>query len=116
VPFLAAADAAVIDHSSLGLYYALLARPTVAVSVRDGAVNPAAPVALLRALSPAVTGSSDLAAAVRAAAGGFDPAVSAACRRGLIGYRGQSAVRTKAVLYDLLGRPLPGSQLPPGAA
>jgi hypothetical protein len=66
VPFLAAADAAVIDHSSLGLYYALLARPTVAVPVRDRAVNPAAPVAVLRALSPAVSGGGDLAAAVKA--------------------------------------------------
>jgi hypothetical protein len=38
-----------------------------------------------------------------------------ACRRGLTACRGQSAARTKAVLYDLLGRPVPGSQ-PPGAA
>jgi hypothetical protein len=105
VPFLAAADAAVIDHSSLGLYYALLARPTVAVPVRDRAVNPAAPVAVLRALSPAVTGSGDLAATVRSAAGGFDPAAFAACRRALISYRGQVAAGTKAALYDLLCRP-----------
>lgn len=116
VPFLAGADAAMIDHSSLGLYYALLARPTVAVPVRDSAVNPAAPVAVLRALSPAVTGSGDLAAAIRVAAARFDPAAFAACRRGLTAYRGQSAARTKAVLYDLLSRPVPGSQLPPGAA
>jgi hypothetical protein len=115
-PFLAAADAAVIDHSSLGLYYALLARPTVAVPVPDRAVNPAAPVAVLRALSPAVNGSGDLAAAVRAAASRFDPATFAACRRGLTAYRGQAAVRTKAVLYELLRRPVPGSHLPPGAA
>ena len=116
VPFLAAADAAVIDHSSLGLYYALLARPTVAVPVRDRAVNPAAPVAVLRALSPAVTGGGDLAAAVRAAAGRFDPAAFAACRRGLTAYRGQAAARTQAVLYELLGRPVPGHHPPPGAA
>jgi hypothetical protein len=116
VPFLAAADAAVIDHSSLGLYYALLARPTVAVPVPDRAVNPAAPIALLRALSPAVTGSSSLAVEVRAGAARFDPAAFAACRRGLTAYRGQAPARTRAVLYELLRRPVPGAQLPPGAA
>jgi hypothetical protein len=84
--------------------------------VRDGAVNPAAPVAVLRALSPAVVGGGDLAAAVRAAAGRFDPAAFAPCRRVLAAYRGQAAARTRAVLYELLRRPVPGSQLSPGAA
>ena len=115
-PFLAAADAAVTDHSSLGLYYALLARPTVAVPVPDRAVNPAAPVAVLRALSPAAPGGGDLAAAVRAAAVRFDPGAFAGCRRGLTAYPGQAAARTKAVLYELLGRSAPGPHPPPGAA
>jgi hypothetical protein len=95
VPFLAAADAAVIDHSCLGLYYELLARATVAVPVRDRAVNPAAPV--------------------KAAVGRFDPSAFAACRRGLTAYPGQAAARTTSVLYELLGRPVPGYHLPPGA-
>ena len=107
-PFLASADIAVIDHGSLGLYYALLGRPTVAVPVADGAVNPVAPVAMLRALSPAVAGPAGFMAAVRTAAERFDPGTGARLRRDLLAYRGQAGQRTRAVLYELLGRPLPG--------
>ena len=63
-----------------------------------------------------MTGGGDLAADARAATGRFDPAVFAAWRRGLTAYRRLAAVRTTAVLYELLGRPVPGSQPPPGAA
>ena len=79
-------------------------------------MNPAAPIAVLRALSPPVTGSGDLAVAVRAAAGRFNPGAFAACRRDLTAYPGQAAARTKAVLYELLGRPAPGPHPPPGDA
>jgi hypothetical protein len=115
-PFLAAADVAVIDHSSLGLYFALLARPTVAVPVPAGVVNPVAPVAVLRALSPAVAGPGRLAAAVAAAVDRFDPAAFAAFRRGLAAYPGQAAGRTRSVLYELLGRPVPAAHPLRGAA
>jgi hypothetical protein len=107
-PFLAAADIAVIDHGSLSLYYALLARPTVAVPVADSAVNPIAPVAMLRALSPTVTSPAGLTAAVTTAAGRFDPGTGARLRRDLLAYRGHADQHTKAALYELLGRPLPG--------
>lgn len=113
-PFLAAADVAVTDHSSLGLYFALLARPTVAVPVLAGVVNSLAPVAALRALSPAVTGPGGLAAAVTAAAGRFDPAAFAPFRGGLAAHPGQAAARTRSVLYEQLGRP--AAQPPPGLA
>ena len=99
-PFLAAADVAVIDHSSLGLYFALLARPTVAVPVPASVVNPVAPVAVLRALSPAVAGPGRLAAAIEASAGRFDPAAFAAFRRGLAAHPGQAAARTRPVAHE----------------
>lgn len=114
-PFLAAADIAVIDHSSIGLYYALLGRPALAVPVPDSAVNPAAPVAILRALSPALTRPGHLAADISAAAARFDPARTTRLRRDLLSYRGQADARTRAALYRLLGRRAPGPQ-PPAAA
>lgn len=114
-PYLAAADVAVIDHSSIGLYYALLGRPALAVPVPDRAVNPAAPVAILRALSPELTRPGNLAADITAAADRFDPDRTARLRRDLLSYRGQAADRTTAALYKLLGCPAPGPQ-PPAAA
>jgi hypothetical protein len=54
-----------------------MARPTVAVPVPERAVNPAAPVAVLRALSPAAP-DGNLADVVRAAAVRFDPGAFAA--------------------------------------
>jgi hypothetical protein len=77
-------------------------------------VNPAAPVAVLRALSPAAP-DGNLADVDRAAAVRCDPGAFAACRR-LTAHPGQAAARTKAVLYDLLCRPAPGPHPPPGAA
>jgi hypothetical protein len=56
--YLTAADVAVIDHSSLGLYWALPARPTVAVPVPAYGVNLSAPIAALRTGWPVSCSSS----------------------------------------------------------
>jgi hypothetical protein len=112
-PFLAAADLGVIDHSSLGLYFSLLARPTVAVPIPAGVANLTAPVAVLRALSPMTVNPRTLRPAVARAMDRFDPDAFAPWRHGLVAHHGQAASRTRSVLYQLLGLPLPHDPLPP---
>jgi len=104
-PYLAAADVAVVDHSSLGLYYALLGRPLATVPVPARLVNPAAPLTILRSAAPVVDHPSGLAATLAAAVHRHDPAVAARVRPAVTSFPGQAAARTRSVLYRVLGLP-----------
>jgi hypothetical protein len=106
-PYLAAADVAVVDHGSLGLYWALLARPTVAVPAPAHAMNLAAPIAVLRAASPLAHTPAGLRPAVEQAVACFDPERFAAHRRAITAHPGQAVQHTRSVLYELLGLPVP---------
>jgi hypothetical protein len=107
VPYLAAADVAVLDHGSLGLYWALLARPCVAVPAPAYEMNLTAPLAVLRAASPLAQTPTALRPAVERARSSFDPGVFAAHRRALLAYPGQAEQHARRVLYGLLGLPVP---------
>jgi hypothetical protein len=106
-PALAAADVAVIDHSSLALYWALLARPTVAVPVPSHALSLSAPIAVLRAASPLAAEPAELSGAVLSARERFDTRPFAAHQGVIRSFPGQAAERTRAALYRRLLLPLP---------
>jgi hypothetical protein len=106
-PYLAAADVAVIDHGSLGLYWALLARPTVAVPVPAHALNLTAPIAALRASAPLAVEPGRLGAGIDRALSVFDPEVFAPHRRSLVARPGHAADALRAVFYELVGLDAP---------
>lgn len=108
VPYLAAADIAVTDHSSLGLYWALLARPTVTVPVPSHVINLAAPIAALRAGSPLAGEPAELRDALDRATHTFDPRLFAPHRRTLVSNRGRAAETIRGLLYRLLDLTTPG--------
>jgi hypothetical protein len=103
-PYLAAGDIAVIDHGSLGLYWSLLARPTVTVPVPPSAYNLASPVAALRASSPTAASTRGLRRALEVALATFDPSMFGPHRAALVAWPGQAAAQTRAALYGLLGK------------
>lgn len=108
-PYLAAADLAVVDHSSLGLYYAMLGRPLATIPVPTRLVNPVAPLTTLRAAAPLVDRPSRLATALALApvmhAARHGRAAFAVTRyqRAVTSYPGQAATRTRTLLYRALG-------------
>src|SRR5262249_53457574 len=108
-PYLAAADVAVVDHSSLGLYYAMLGRPLVTIPIPPRLVNPIAPLTAPRAAAPLVDRPGRLTAALRlppvlhAARYGHDRFAVARFQRAVTSYPGQAADRTRAILYRVLG-------------
>jgi hypothetical protein len=106
-PVLAVADVAVIDHSSLALYWALLARPTVAVPVPSHALSLSAPIAALRAASPLAAEPAELSGAVLSSRERFDARRFAAHRGVIRSFPGQAAERTRAALYRRILLPLP---------
>ncbi|MCM3921547.1 CDP-glycerol glycerophosphotransferase family protein [Frankia sp. AiPs1] len=100
-PYLAAADVAIIDHSSLCLYYGILERPSIAVPVQGDQINPAAPIAALRAASPLLRDPADLRATLHTALSTFDQRLVPGRDR-IVAHPGASATRIAAVLYDIL--------------
>ena len=104
VRYLAAADGAIIDHSSMSLYYSLMARPTIAVPVQGHLINPGAPVDMLRRASPVLASPGDLDPEfIDGVVEGFDPATFAERRATITSHPGEAIDRTRAVLYEGLG-------------
>jgi hypothetical protein len=104
IPHLTAADVAVIDHGSLGLYWALLGRPTVAAPVPAGSTNPDSPIAKLRAVSMPLD-PSDLHNTIARAMATHDPERNLRQVGEIVSYPGQSAARTRHILYQAVGLP-----------
>lgn len=102
VPYLAATDVAVIDHGSLGVYWTLLARPTLTVQVPEDLPVTGSPIAGLHDDSPTLTDPADLGEAVDKALVTFDPEHFADQRATIVSYPGQAARRSREVLYRLL--------------
>lgn len=112
IPFLAAADVAVIDHSSLGLYFGLLGRPTVAVPVSAHVINPGSQLAALRACSPTLEDPGRLEVTLDLARASYDPhRVADRCGE-IVSYPGEAADRTRRLLYHLLTLPEPRCDAP----
>jgi hypothetical protein len=107
VPYLVAADLAVIDHGSLGLYFALLQRPTVCIPVPATEINPRSPIAALREHSPLVTTPDDLLRAIEDARRMHGSELPAARCGEIVSYPGEAAMRTRVVLYQRLPAPEP---------
>ncbi len=103
IPHLAAADIAIIDHGSLGLYFGLLGRPTITVPVRAEAINPASQIATLRACSPILNGPDQLHAVLDQAQASHDPRLVARRCGEIVSYPGEGARRTRQTLYRLIG-------------
>jgi hypothetical protein len=102
VPYLVAADLAVIDHGSLGLYFALLGRPTVRIPVPATEINPRSPIAVLRECSPLLRDPEDLGRVVEHARRAHDPDMVAARCGEIVSYLGEASMRIRAVLYQRL--------------
>lgn len=102
VPYLVAADVALIDHGSIGLYYALTGKPAITIPVAGKAVVPTAPITRLRAQCPVARTVSEL-----------PMAIDLALRRRparlpvweITSYPHQAAARTRAALYQQLRLP-----------
>ncbi|HEX3733294.1 MAG TPA: CDP-glycerol glycerophosphotransferase family protein [Mycobacteriales bacterium] len=109
-PYLAAADVGIIDHGSLGLYYGLLRRPSIAVPVPERAINPHAPIAELRAASPLLRDPDRLDATLASTLRSFDPDL-APPRERITAHPGQAAELVLQELYPLMRLPMP-SPLP----
>lgn len=112
VPYLVAADVAVIDHGSLGLYFSLLRRPTVSVPVAAAEVNPRAQIAALRVASPMLSHPDVLEEVLEAAMERYDPRGIASRIGEVVSHRGEAAARTRTVLYELLRLPEPAWPAP----
>ncbi|WP_045876457.1 hypothetical protein [Pseudofrankia sp. DC12] len=114
MPYLAAADVAIIDHSSLCLYFGLLNRPTIAVPVPAESINPAAPIAALRLASPLLEQPVGLKEAIATAIATFDPRLMPG-RADILAHRGASVRRIVTALYPTLGLSPPQSlpDIPP---
>lgn len=107
VPYLAAADVAVVDHGSLGVYWSQLLRPTVTLPAPEGACVPDSPMSNLGGFTPTLADPDELGKTVEQAMATFDPAAFAKWRGEVVSYPGQAAFRTREVLYRLLGlRPI----------
>ena len=104
IPHLTAADVAVIDHGSLGLYWGLLGRPTVAAAVAEEVINPESPIARLRAVSTALD-PIDLQRTIARALVAHDPERNLRRVGEIVFYPGQSVGRTRHMLYQALGIP-----------
>ena len=94
-----------VDHSSLGLYYALLGRPLATIPVPARLVNPAAPLPVLRSAAPVADPHhpGELAGVLDAARARHDPRAAARVRSVVTSYPGQAAARSRVVLYRTLG-------------
>jgi CDP-glycerol glycerophosphotransferase (TagB/SpsB family) len=109
VPFLAAADVLVTDHSTVGFEFALLDRPIVvfdAPELRQAARIAADKWALLRSMATVVSSPAELGKAVLDAFA--DPARLRLARRqarDLFAYPGHATDRALDVVYELLDLP-----------
>ncbi|MGH3430052.1 MAG: hypothetical protein ACRDQZ_21200, partial [Mycobacteriales bacterium] len=99
-------DVGIIDHGSLGLYYGLLRRPSIAVPVPERAINPHAPIAELRAASPLLRDPDRLDATLTSTLRSFDPDL-APPRERITAHPGQAAELVLQELYPLMRLPVP---------
>src|SRR5438067_13494182 len=67
VPYIVAADVAIVDHGSLGLYYALTRKPAITIHVPEHVVTPDAPATRLRARYPVIERAADLQSVIELA-------------------------------------------------
>lgn len=107
VPFVVAADLAVVDHGSLGLYYAMTRKPAMAIHVPDHVVTPDAPATQLRARYLALERVTDLEAVIQAALRQHPFQDIEPILRDITSFPGEAAARTRSVLYQQLQIPLP---------
>jgi len=114
-PYMAAADALVTDHSSVGFEFMLLDRPIVIIDcpqlIAHASVNPQK-VELLRSAADVASKADQIGAAVRAALN--DPATHSERRKAIAGElfyaAGGATERAVRSIYELLELPLPQPQ------
>lgn len=102
VPYLAAADIAVTDHGSLGVYWSLLSRPTITIPAPTHLCAPGSRIAALHHSSLTLADPDVLDETITKALATFDPENHAGQRDAVVSYPGQAARRVRDALYQLL--------------
>jgi CDP-glycerol glycerophosphotransferase (TagB/SpsB family) len=102
VPYLTIADVAIVDCSSLALYFALLQRPTIAAPLPDGVLTDGALISSFRSTCHQLTGDQNLLESIVEAIAGHDPRRFAKHLPDVTSYPGTAASRVRAVLTRLL--------------
>jgi hypothetical protein len=106
---LAAADMAIGDFGSTTCYAAALGVPVLLASAGAGEVAPGSLAGYLGGRAPAMRPGQALEPQLRAAAAGWDPAVSAAVRARITDVPGLSAAIIRRVMYELMNLPEPAA-------
>jgi hypothetical protein len=102
VPHVIAADVAILDHGSLGLYYALTCKPAITAHVPEYVVVPNAPATRLRACYPLLESTAHLQRVVDDVQRHHDPQAVGRFLGDITSYPGQAVPRIRAVLYERL--------------
>jgi CDP-glycerol glycerophosphotransferase (TagB/SpsB family) len=97
-----AADALVVDHSSLLAMFALLSKPIVCVPAPADVLDPDSILGRLHALAPALSAPADLADVLELAITTFDPEALRALSRSIDTCPGEAERRMREATYELL--------------
>lgn len=105
IPYLLASDLVISDHTSLVIYGALIAKPTLWVPVPEACIQAGTALARLRALSPVYAPGQDLEAQIEQTLRNYPHADVEALAHEINAEPGQARTRIRALVGELLGIP-----------